>query len=197
MTARNVLVGRVLAGAAIVAALAGSAVLVAGAPDNEDITAPFLLQGRIGDTVSGRSLTAVVEGVRLTRYLDVKYKDAGDTSTRGVWVVVDTVLTARRGTLILSDAELWIDDVRYGVSDILPAPTPLQLSYGPDVPQRGSLVFEIPEAALASPGAAHATVAFLTTSDPRLDSFPVVVVDLTGLTVTDRERIDERAVVDQ
>lgn len=192
MTAR-----RWLAGAAIVAALAGSAVLVAGAPDNEDITAPFLQQGGLGDTVSGRTLTVVVEKVRLTRYLDVKYNDAGDTSTKGVWVVVDTVLTARLGTLVLGEAELRIDGVRYAVSDILPAPTSLQLSYGPDVPQRGSLVFEVPESALASPGAAHAAIAFLTTSDPRLDSFPVVVVDLTGLAVSDRERIDERTVVDQ
>lgn len=188
---------RWLAGAAIIAALAGSAVLVAGAPDNEDVTAPFLIHGGIGDTVSGRNLTVVVTSVSLTQYLDIKYRDAGDTSTDGVWVVVDTVMTSRLATLVLDDAELWIGDVRYAVSEILPAPTPLQLSYGADVPQRGSLVFEIPESVPADAGASHASLVFYSTSDPRLDSFPVVDVDLTGLTVSDRERIDEPAVIDQ
>lgn len=186
-----------LAGIAIVAALAGSAVLVASAPDNEGITAPFFIRGGVGDTVSGRNLTAVVESVGLTRYLDVKYKDVGDTSTTGVWVVVDAVLTARRDTVILSTAELWIGDVRYRVSDILPAPTPLQLSYGADIPQRGSLVFEIPLSALDAPGASQAQVVLFDKTDTRLDSYPVIVVDLTGLEISDRHRIDERTVIDQ
>lgn len=188
---------RWIAGAAIIAALAGSAVLVAGAPDNEDVTGPFFSHGSIGDTVSGRNLTVEVTSVRLTKYLDIKYNDAGDTSTDGVWVVVDTVMASRITTLVLGDAELWIGDVRYAISDILPSPTSQQLSFGPDVPQRGSLVFEIPESALTDAGASHASLVFYTTSDPRLDSFPVVAVDLTGLTVSDRERIDERTVIDQ
>lgn len=188
---------RWIAGIAIVAALAGSAVLVALAPDNDGITAPFFIRGGMGDTVSGRNLTAVVNSVELADYLDIKYNDAGDTSTEGVWVVVDAVLTARRDTVGVGDAQLWIGDVHYGVSDILPAPTSLQLSYGADVPQRGSLVFEIPLAALKDPGAAQASIVLYDKVDARLDSVPVVVVDLTGLDVKPRVRIDERAVVDQ
>lgn len=186
---------RWIAGAAIVAGLVGAGALIASAPDNDGVTAPIFTTGSIGETVAGRNLTAVVEDVRLTEYLDVKYRDAGDTSTVGVWVVVDSVLTARLDTVILNDAELWIGAVRYKVSDILPAPSPLQLSYGPDLPQRGSLVFEIPAAALDDPGAARASIVFYDKLDSRLDSVPVVVVDLTGLDVTARERIDEREVL--
>ena len=154
-------------------------------------------RGGLGDTVSGRNLTAVVNSVELADYLDIKYNDAGDTSTDGVWVILDTVLTARRDTVGVGDAQLWIGDVRYGISDILPAPTPLQLSYGPDVPQRGSLVFEIPLAALKDPGASQASIVLYDRVDARLDSVPVVVVDLTGLDVKARVRIDERTMVDQ
>jgi hypothetical protein len=108
---------------------------------------------------------------------------------------VDAVLTARRDTLILNAAELWIGDVRYRISDILPAPTSLQLSYGAGIPQRGSLLFEIPLSALDSPGASQASIVLLDTGDARLDSVPVIVVDLTTLEVSDRQRIDERAVI--
>jgi hypothetical protein len=188
---------RWVVGIVIGAALAGSAAVVALAPDNDEITGPFLVHGVIGEPVSGRTLTAVVNSVELADYLDVKYNDAGDTSTDGVWVVVDTVLTARLDTASLSNAELWIDDVHYGVSDILPAPTPLQLSYGADIPLKGSLVFEIPLAALDSPGAARASVVMFGVGDERLDSFPVVDVDLTGLDILPRVRIDEPSVVDR
>jgi hypothetical protein len=188
---------RWLAGAAIAAALVGSAVLVASAPDNDGITAPFFVRGGVGDTVSARNLTAVVESVSLTDYLDVRYNDAGDTSTDGVWVVVDTVLTARLDTTILNAAELWIGDVRYRVSDILPAPTPLQLSYGAGIAERGSLVFEIPLSALDAPGASRASIVLFDKGDARLDSVPVVVVDLTQLEISARERIDEQVVVDK
>lgn len=190
-------VPRWIAGLAVVVALAGSAVVVASAPDNEGITAPFFIRGGLGDTVSGRNLTAVVNSVELAEYLDVTYNDAGNTSTDGVWVVVDTVLTARRDTVTLGSAQLWIDDVHYGISDILPSPTPLQLTYGPDVPQHGSLVFEIPRAALDAPGASHASIVLYDKLDARLDSVPVIVVDLTGLDVKQRVRIDVRKVVDQ
>ena len=185
------------AGLLIVAALVASAAVVAGAPDNDDITAPILVRAGVGETVSGRTLTATVESVELAEYLDVKYNAAGDTNTDGVWVVVDTVLTARLDTVVLGDSQLWIGDVHYRVSDILPAPTPLQLSYGADVPQRGSLVFEIPRSALEEPGASQASIVLLSSGDPRLDSVPAIVVDLTGLDVLPRVRIDERAVVDQ
>ena len=190
-------VPRWAAGLLIVAALVGAGVLVAGAPDNEDITGPFLVRGGVGDTVSGRELTAVVTSVELTKRLDIKYQDVGDTSTDGVWVVVDTVLTARYDTVVLNDAELWIDDVRYGVSDVLPAPTSLQLTFGAGIPQRGSLVFEIPLSALDAPGATQASIVLFSTSDARLDSFPAIVTDLTGLPISDSRRIDEREVIDQ
>ena len=185
------------AGLAIVAALVGTAAIVATSPDDEELTAPFLIEGGIGDTVTGRHLAAVVESVGLTEYLDVRYREAGDTSTDGVWVVVETVLTTQLAPLSLNQAQLWIGDVHYRVSDILPSPSAVDLSYGPDIPQHGALVFEIPRAALDDPGASRASIALLHTIDARLDSVPVVVVDLTGLDVTARERIDAPTVVEQ
>lgn len=186
---------RWVSGAAIVAGLVVAGALVATAPDEEAITAPLLVTGVVGETVSGRDLVAVVDDVRLTRYLDVKYREAGDTSTVGVWVVVDTVLTSRIDPVFLSSSELWIGSVRYRISDILPNPSPLQLPYGPGIPQRGSLVFEIPAGALDDPGASHASVVLYDRVDSRLDSVPVIVVDLTGLEISARERIDEPSVV--
>lgn len=190
-------VPRWAAGLAIGAALLGSGALVATAPDNDALTAPFFERGGLGETVSGRHLTAVVDSVRLTEYLDVKYAEAPDTTTDGVWVIVDATLTPRLDTLSMGEAQLWIGDVRYHVSDILPAPSPLRLAYGADIPQRGSLVFEIPRAALDDPGAARASIVLQHAFDSRLDSVPVVVVDLTRLEISARERIEQRRVAEQ
>lgn len=185
------------AGLAIAAALVGAGVVVAEAPDDDELTAPFFNSGGIGDTVSGRHLTALVDSVKLTERLDVKYDEIGDTSTDGVWVVVDAVLTARLGYVSLGSSELWIGDVRYRVSDILPTPSPLQLGFGSDIPQQGSLVFEIPRGALDDPGASRASIVLFHNGDARLDSVPVIVVDLTGLETSASERIDEPRVVEQ
>ena len=188
---------RWVAGLAVGALLAGSAIAVATAPDNDAVVAPFLIAGRIGEPMSGRVLTVTVNSVELADVLQVRYRDVPDLETSGVWVVVDATVTARLDTEVLSNSELDIGGVRYRVSDALPAPTPLQLSYGADVPQRSTLVFEIPRSALEAAGASRASVVFLHRTDAQLDSVPVVVVDLSSLDIQRSARIDEVWVIDQ
>lgn len=188
---------RWVAGLAVGALLAGSAIAVATAPDNDAVVAPFLIAGRIGEPMSGRVLTVTVNSVELADVLQVRYRDVPDLETSGVWVVVDATVTARLDTEVLSNSELDIGGVRYRVSDALPAPTPLQLSYGADVPQRSTLVFEIPRSALEAAGASRASVVFLHRTDAQLDSVPVVVVDLASLDIQRSARIDEVWVIDQ
>ena len=187
---------RWVAGIAIGALLVGSALAVATAPDNDGVIAPFPVYGALGDSVSGRTLTVTVNSVELTDSLLVKYRDIPAITTGGVWVVVDATTTARLAPAGLTHMELHIGDISYQVADVLPAPTPLQLNYGPGVPQRGSLVFEVPRSALDAAGAARASLVFLPQLDSSLDSVPVVVVDLTGLDVKPSIRIEEIAVVE-
>jgi len=184
-------------GLAVGALLAASALAVATAPDNDGVIAPFPVYGSMGEPVGSRTLTATVNSVQLTDSLIVKYRDDFPTiETDGVWVVVDATTAARLTTEGLSNLELHIGDVRYRVSDVLPPSTPLLLSYGAGVPQRGSFVFELPLAALDAPAAARASVVFLPRLDSSLDSVPVIGIDLTGLTVAPGIRIEEVAVVD-
>ncbi len=63
--------------------------------------------------------------------------------------------------------------------------------YGAGVAQQGPIVFELPASALEDPGARSSRIVFETASDTRLDSVPVVVVDLTALEILRSIDIDE------
>lgn len=177
-----------------VALLLASGVAVATAPGNARIIAPLLVRGGVGDTMTGRTLIAEVTQVRLAEALDVKYRDAGDTSTDGVWVVVDATLTATEKILGFTDAELRIGDVIFTPSHVLPSPTLMTLRYGAGIPEHGSLVFEIPLSALDQPGASAALLVF---RNDNLDSTPALQVDLTALEIEPRVRVDEIYVADR
>ena len=187
---------RWVGGLSAAALLAVSAVAVATAPDNAAVTAPFPISGPMGEAVTARALVVTVHSVELTEKLDVDYRDIPAIGTDGVWVVVDTTIESRLGLLGLSYAELWIDDVHYRVSDALPAPTPLLVTWGSGVPQRGSLVFELPRDALDAGGASRASIVFLHRLDASLDSVPVVAVDLTTLDVSPSVTLAEPKPVD-
>lgn len=174
--------------ACAVALLIASGAAVASAPDSERITAPIEVRGGVGDILSSRLLTAQVSQVRLADYLDVKYRDAGDTSTDGVWVVIDLTLTPRERTITYSDAQLRIGDDVYTHSLVLPAPTLYTMDYGAGIPERGSWVFELPMSALEAPGASSAVLVLQTQG---LDSTPAVRIDLTSIEIRPRVRIDE------
>lgn len=183
-----------IAGAA--ALLAVAAFAVATAPDDDGITATFPVHGTIGETVTSRELSVKVNSVELATRLDVVYHDASNTTTDGVWVVVDTTITSRLGDLLMSYVELQVGDVTYRVSDILSAPSIINLPYGAGIPVHGTLVFEVPKSAITASRADHATIAFNYRIDPLLDTIPVVTVDLTSLDVEQSARIEEPYVAD-
>lgn len=176
-------------------ALVATAVVVATAPDSDDITAVFPVRGTIGDVLEARELIVEATDIRLADRLEVGYADAGTTTTDGVWVVLDATITPRLETTSLSNATLVIDGIQYQVSGILPRSVNF-LSYGAGIPQHGSLVFELPTVALAAPGAANAEIYFNYSFQPQLDSIPVVTVDLTALEVEPRAVIAAPYVTD-
>lgn len=189
---------RILAAAVAVLAVAGTVFAVATAPNSAAVTAVLPVRGGIGDTLVARQLTATVTGVRAAKSLKVSYSSKQvSTVTDGVWVIVDADATARQGTLVLDYSTITIDGVAYRVSDILPNPSMINLPYGAGIPMHGSLVFELPAAALDGPGARHAEVAFNYTIDIELDSVPVATVDLSNLTVDARAVIDAPYVLDK
>lgn len=173
----------------VVAALGATVFAVGTAPDDQGIVAVFPVRGEIGDVLEARELVVEATGIHLAERLEVGYGDAGDTTTDGVWVVLDVTATPRLSTMPLTYSTIAIDGIQYRVSDLLPYPSLTFLDYGPGIPQHGSLVFELPRSALDSPGAARAEISLSYAFDPVLDSLPVVVVDLTAL------EVDSRAVI--
>lgn len=170
----------------VVAALGATVAAVATAPDDGEIIAVFPVRGGIGDVLEARELIVEPTDIRLAERLEVGYGDAGNTSTEGVWVVLDATITPRLTTLGLSYSYLTIDGIQYRVADLLPYPSLTFLVNGAGIPQHGSLIFELPKSALDSPGAAHAEITLTYSFDPTLDSIPVVVVDLASLDVESR-----------
>lgn len=169
--------------------LAGAAALVAVTPD--DMNGPFVLTGGPGHPVTARLATVEVLDVQLTEHLEVPFDDV-DGSTDGVWMVVDAVVTPALGRLSLSGTILRIGRLTFSASEILGSDSMLTQRYGAGISQRGPFVFELPRSALA--GAGSATIVFETTSDPRLDSVPAVVVDLTALDLQDSVEVAEPSV---
>lgn len=187
----------ILAAAAALVALAGTVVAVATAPDNAAVTAVFPVRGGIGDTLEARQLTVTVTGIRLAKSLSVGYSsNLGDTATDGVWVIVDADVTPRLGTLVLQTSTVTIDGVAYQASDILPFPAFDSQPYGAGIQMHGSLVFELPAAAIKGDGARHAEISFVYSFDPALDTIPTATVDLSGLPVDDRADVAAPYVLD-
>ncbi|QIG42346.1 hypothetical protein G5V58_05800 [Nocardioides anomalus] len=145
-------------------------------PSEEEQVAPFVVAADAGDWGQARTVGARVDDVGLaTRVTDGEWTGTTD----GVWVVVAaTAETTLRAASL--DASLWLGDRRYDASD-RPGDAALGAArLSPRLPVRGTLVFEVPAAALRADGG-EARVRFATESDPRLDSVVEVPVDLTDL----------------
>lgn len=180
---------------AAVFALVLGGVAVASAPDGTATVAPLYVDGVVGEAVSGRRLTSTVTGVRLAEELVIPYReDVGDTTTDGVWVIVDATITIRQQYTVLTSTDLRIGDRVFRVSDVTPAPSLLAPPESSGIPQHGSLVFEIPLSALDDPGASRAQVLFNPGAETRLDSVAAIVVDLASLEILPSTRIDPATV---
>lgn len=171
-----------LGGVLALAALGIAGVAVATAPDSERVTAPFELHAGIGETVEAREFSVRVDGVRVAESLSTSYAfTETDTTTDGVWVVIDTTITVRSSYLTLTSVKLRIGDYVFGGSDILPSPRLIDFyQSSPGLPVTGSLVFEVPAFALALPEARDAMVVFSTQVTPSLDTVPMITVDLSS-----------------
>jgi hypothetical protein len=192
MTAR---LGWSILGVSVLLVLTG--LVVATAPREDTITEPFEVHGGMGETITSRALVVEPIALALTERLDIVYRDdVGDTTTDGVWVVLDTRVTGRVGSPTLSYSELRIGGTSYRLSEVLPAPSLLTLSYGAGVPEEGTLVFELPRSALEAPGSSAASIIIRPQLDSQLDLLPVIDVDLTELEVQPSVRVDEVTVAD-
>lgn len=184
-----------------IALLLAAGVAVASAPDADQIVAPFRVDGAVGDDVYSRTMVVRVDDVSLAQQVDAAYatstsSDGGPLSTEGVWVVVDTTVSSRIGSLTLNRVEMLIGDVRYRVYGSLPDPALTLLPYGAGVPMSGPLIFELPAGALEDPGAADADILFLPSIEAQLDTVADIRVDLTALPIERRVTLDEARVVD-
>lgn len=166
--------------AAAIGVLGVTAAVVAVTPT--DMTTSIEVRGEVGQLIHSRLADVTVLDVRLTHRLDVTY-DEVDGTTDGVWVVVDAVVTPNLERLSLGDSILRIGGTTYGVSDILGIDDLRNQPYGAGITLQGPLVFELPASALEAPGARSATILITPSADSRLDSVPVVVVDLTALEI--------------
>lgn len=186
-----------------VALLAAGGLAIATAPTDDTIVAPFLVRGEVGSRIDSRLATVVARDVTLARELDIDYgynqmfdEVAPDTSSDGVWVVVDLDITTTYVAADFGNAEVRIGSVRYRASTILPDQDLQSFSFDPGITVRGSIVFELPESALREAAASDALIVLVPRLSPVLDTVPTIAVDLRALPVDDIAVIAEAGAVD-
>jgi hypothetical protein len=196
-------VNRLTASLTVVGLLAVGGVAVATAPSDDTIVAPFLVRGEPGEPIASRLATVVVNDVAVARELDLSYaydpdfgEPAPDTRSAGVWIVVSLDVTATHKSIELGNSEVRIDGVRYRASTVLPDPDLPSFAFDPGVTVRGSIVFELPAAAVRSAAASDADLVFLPRLVPALDTVPTLRVDLRAIHVDAVAVVDEARAVD-
>ena len=194
---------RVAKSLTVVALLAAGGVAIATAPTDDTIVAPFLVRGDVGSRIDSRLATVVARDVTLARELDIDYgfdqmfdEVAPDSSSDGVWVVVDLDITTTYVAADFGNAEVRIGPVRYRASTILPDQDLQSFSFDPGITVRGSIVFELPASALRGAAASDALIVLAPRLSPVLDTVPTITVDLRALPVDDIAVIAEAGVVD-
>ena len=186
---RQASAGRGRKWAAAIGLVVVASVAVATAPQSGRLADPFVRTGMQGEVVHARTLDVEVTGVRAAEQLNLVYNESR-LSTDGVWIIVDMIVTANVDVAPLGLTELRINGVAYGTQG-LPYPDLTFTSYGPGVPVKGSLVFEVPASALEEGGLDAARVYFQRSISAQLDDVAEVIVDLTDLQVARTEIIDE------
>lgn len=176
--------------AAFVAAALGLSVLV---PSEEFQQGPYVQVVTALDTrVESREFTVTVAGARLA---DRVQTPEWTGVTPGVWLVVDIVFERNldRGPIIGS---FRIGDTEYLISTRPEQASIDSASSQPGIPWAGSMLVELPAAALDDPDAGHAVMRFATQDTPRLDGvvdFPVDLTELeheTSITIHEPERVE-------
>lgn len=138
-------------------------------PDDDQAQAPFVTEVTIGERGIGRNIDVTV--------LDVRRADAvsvDDWSAEGNWLVVDLEAASviSETGILLSHAQLEIDEVRYRASDRPDSLAGHPLTLG--IPRIGSIAFELP----ADVDSGEAVLELAINGETRLDSVIVMPIDL-------------------
>lgn len=176
MTRLGPRVRAVLTAVGLVAILVVGGVVVHLTPGEDDWQDGFVTSGEVGETLTGRTLQVTVHGAEVADEVTSSRGWTGETP--GVWLVVDTTVTAMLGDVGFGLSELDIDGVRYEASERPDSSSIEGGSLAAGIPLRGPLAFEIPADAI---DAGQATLRFATNGDPRLDSVLEVPLRLDGL----------------
>jgi hypothetical protein len=172
--------------AIVIAALAATIVVYGITPHDDDIVAPFVVRGQIGDELTGRTVSATVTGVRLASSFDLQAIGENWTGpTTGTWVVVDAAAAAVDEPGPLVRVTLTIGDDTFTASERLGSATLQSARLRPGILTRGSLIFEVSGEALASDDASHAEIGINASLQSVLDSRLVIEVDLRQLVAED------------
>jgi hypothetical protein len=168
-----------LSALAVVVALTATVVVYGITPHGDDINAPFIVRGSLGEVLTGRTLSGSVTSVRLASSLDASSADSDWTGdTTGTWVVVEAALAATVEPSSLYRPTLTIGDTTYYASERLSLVTLDSNLVRPGIASTGVLLFEVADPVLASSAAAHVEVGINASYESILDSRLVVEVDL-------------------
>ncbi|PEG35533.1 hypothetical protein CQY20_21615 [Mycolicibacterium agri] len=149
-----------LAAAAAVLTIAAAALVWQNLPTPTDVLGPFDVHGDAGETVTGRGVSATVDGVRIASTVN-------GVAPAGVWVVVDAAFEGTH-TTELPHSALIVGPNTYSPSEAFT----LDLLLGevsPGITQRGSLVFDVARD-LVEPGATAPMTLNIWVGDGRMDS---------------------------
>ncbi|GLK19105.1 hypothetical protein [Herbiconiux flava] len=175
----------------LVGLLAVAGVVADTAPSGGGWQAPVEVEGRLGETVTGRNIEATVRSVSAAD--SVTTSNGWQGATTGAWIVVDLSVAAvvdDRASL-LGGAVLRIGDRSYSASDRPGLSVLAERSLSVGVPMTGPLLFEIPRDDLGSADGRGARLELGLDADPRVDSLLVVPVDLTELSAVPTIETDE------
>lgn len=168
-------------------------VVSAIAPAEDAEVAPFIVNGQIGERVSGHDLVVTVTDVRTASTVIGAQEWSSDEpwSAEGDWLVVDldaASVTGPRvvyvtGAVTLDNAVFVLDGREYRATER--TPSMLEVRLNPGVPRHGSLAFELP--GLKGSGLLHLSLR----TDTRGDSLLEIPIDLDTLTPLSETRIVE------
>jgi hypothetical protein len=175
-------------GAGLVVILVVAGFVASTTPDDAQQQAPIPVRGQVGDTLSGRNITATVDGVRVAESVEAGNGWAGPTA--GVWVVVDASVEANVAESIFGYARLKVGEVTYSASTRPADGTIAETGLSVGIPWTGPLMFELPRPLVSSAAARTAELQLAVNSDPRADSLLVMPVDLAAIEIEEALETD-------
>lgn len=173
-------------GVGLAALLFAAGAIANGMPDESVRDAPFEVRGALGETLTGRNLSATVSGAQFVRQPRGElWGEPWAAESGGVWLVVDTEAACVVSICQLQSVMLDVDGTRWSASERPNSLSLAQTTLAAGIPTAGALLFELPaelageaaESAVPLPAQLRLGVG----SDDRLDSLLVIDIDLAAL----------------